>query len=64
MTLTGESLYAQALRMAVDKNLHDVATLLLWTRECADTREKAHHVSRAIALLHDVHAQLQDPAAR
>lgn len=57
-----DNLYEQALRMAVDKNLRDVATLLQWVAGEADPSDRAFHVSRAIALLQDVHAQLAEQA--
>ena len=53
--VTGEGrLHTDALRLAVDKNLADIRTLLLWAEQTGDVGEKLQHISHALELLAEV----------
>lgn len=49
-----ERLHEDALRLAVDKNLADIRTLLLWAEQSDNMGEKVAHVTRAVELLVEV----------
>lgn len=53
-----DKLAEEARVLAVNKNLNDVTTLLVWAHDSKDPAEKARHIERAIMLLEDVHAHL------
>lgn len=56
--MPGDTLYEEALRMSVNKNLLDVTTLLEFAHSTENVLEKARHIDRAVELLRDVRAQL------
>ena len=51
-------LHHDALRLAVDKNLSDIRTLLLWAEQAGDTKEKLGHIQHALTLLAEVRDNL------
>jgi hypothetical protein len=51
-------LHEDALRLAVDKNLADIRTLLLWAEGAKDVDEKLRHVSHALELLAEIKENL------
>lgn len=51
-------LHEDALRLAVDKNLADIRTLLLWAEESKEIQEKLGHISHALELLAEVKENL------
>ena len=54
-----ERLHEDALRLAVDKNIADIRTLLLWAEQTANMKEKVAHVARAVELLQEVKEHLE-----
>lgn len=52
--MAGSRLHEDALRLAVDKNLADIRTLLQWAGETGDLDEKVRHISHALDLLSEV----------
>lgn len=51
-------LHGDAIRMAVDKNLSDIRTLLLWAEEAKEIKEKLGHISHALELLAEIKENL------
>ncbi len=54
-----EKLHEDALRLAVDKNLADIRTLLRWAEQTSDMGEKVGHVTRAVELLVEVKEHME-----
>lgn len=54
-----ERLHEDALRLAVNKNLADIRTLLLWAEQSSDMKEKVSHVTRAVELLVEVKEHME-----
>lgn len=52
--MSGGRLHEDALRLAVDKNLADIRTLLQWAEETGNLDEKVRHISHALDLLAEV----------
>jgi hypothetical protein len=57
--MTMERLHEDALRLAVDKNIADIRTLLLWAEQTPNMKEKVGHVTRAVELLQEVKEHLE-----
>lgn len=51
-------LLEDALRLAVDKNLADIRTVLLWAEDAKEIQEKLNHISHALELLAEVKENL------
>jgi hypothetical protein len=54
-----DRLMLDALTMSVNKSLDDITTLLQWATEASQPAEKLKHIHRAIRLLQDCAANLQ-----
>ncbi len=57
--MPGGKLLEDALRMAVDKNLSDIRTLLLWAEQTGNLEEKVGHITHALELLSEVRDNLK-----
>ena len=52
-------LLQDALRLAVDKNLADIRTLLSWAEQGETLEEKLRHIGHALELLSEVQDNLR-----